>query len=95
MDDGLMDLWLFEGETLGDTVQLALDLFSGRHVRSPRVFHTLFHELCLKTESNLYLQVDGEPVISKSPTIIKVIPKSLRVLVPERSSSPLFGTEHV
>jgi diacylglycerol kinase (ATP) len=95
MDDGLMDLWLFEGETLGDTVQLALDLFSGRHVRSPRVFHTLFRELRLETESTLYLQVDGEPVIGKSPATVKVLPKSLRVLVPEGTSSPLFSSEQV
>jgi YegS/Rv2252/BmrU family lipid kinase len=91
MDDGLMDLWLFEGETLGDTVQLALDLFSGRHDRSPKVFHALFRELRLETESTLYLQVDGEPVIGKSPASVKVLPKSLRVLVPEGASSSLFG----
>jgi diacylglycerol kinase (ATP) len=95
MDDGLMDLWLFEGETLGDTVQLALDLLSGRHVHSPRVFHTLFRQLRLETESTLYLQVDGEPVISQSPATVKVLPKSLRVLVPEGSSSTLFSPEQV
>jgi YegS/Rv2252/BmrU family lipid kinase len=95
MDDGLMDLWLFEGETLGDTVQLALGLLSGRHDRSPSVFHTLFRELRLETESTLYLQVDGEPVIGKTPATITVLPKSLRVLVPEGSSNPLFGSEQV
>jgi len=93
MNDGLMDLWLFEGETLGDTVQLALDLLSGRHVHSPKVFHTLFRELRLETESTLFLQVDGEPVIGKSPSTIKAQPNALRVLVPEGSSSPLFGPQ--
>ncbi len=91
LDDGLMDLWLFEGETLGDTVQLALDLLSGRHVRSPKVFHTLFRQLRLESESTLYLQMDGEPVIGKNPATITVQPKSLRVLVPEGSASSLFG----
>jgi YegS/Rv2252/BmrU family lipid kinase len=93
MDDGLMDLWLFEGETLGDTVQLALDLLSGRHVHSSRVFHTPFRHLRLETEATLYLQVDGEPVISKSPATINVLPKSLRVLVPEGTSSTIFSSE--
>ena len=88
-----MDLWLFEGETLGDTVQLALDLLSGRHLHSPRVFHTLFRHLRLETESTLYLQVDGEPVISKSPATINVLPKSLRVLVPAGTSSTIFCSE--
>jgi diacylglycerol kinase (ATP) len=93
MDDGLMDLWLFEGETLGDTVQLALDLLSGRHDRSHKVFHTLFRELRMETESTLYLQEDGEPVIGESPATIKVLPQTLRVLVPVGSSSSLFGSE--
>ncbi len=95
LDDGLMDLWLFEGETLGDTVQLAMDLLSGRYVRSPKVFHALFRQLYLESESTLYLQMDGEPVIGKNPATITVQPKSLRVLVPEGSARSLFGIGQV
>lgn len=34
LDDGVMDLWLFHGETLGDTVQRAWDLLAGKHGQS-------------------------------------------------------------
>ncbi len=37
LDDGAMDLWLFEGDTLGDTIQRAWDLYAGRHVDSEKV----------------------------------------------------------
>jgi diacylglycerol kinase (ATP) len=95
LDDGVMDLWLFEGETLGDTVQLALDLLSGRHVRSPKVYHTVFRKLRLETESTLYLQMDGEPVIADNPATIAVQPRSLRVLVPPGKTSSLFSAGEV
>lgn len=91
LDDGLMDLWLFEGETLGDTVQLALELLSGRHVRSSKVFHALFRHLRLESESRLYLQMDGEPVIADNPATITVQSQALRVLMPPGSASSLFG----
>jgi len=32
LDDGVMDLWLFSGETLLETVHQAWDLWSGRHL---------------------------------------------------------------
>lgn len=83
LDDGLMDLWLFEGETVGDTVQMALELFAGRHVQSKSVRCIPFKELSLQSDSPLYMQMDGEPMIAESPARIAVLPKSLQVLVPE------------
>ncbi len=93
MDDGVMDLWLFEGETLGDTVQLALDLLAGRHVRSARVQHTPFRQLRLESESKIYYQMDGEPVVSDSPATIVVKPRCLKVLVPRGCNSPILGRD--
>ena len=37
LDDGIMDLWLFAGETVFETVQHAWNLFSGRHLNSDQV----------------------------------------------------------
>lgn len=91
LDDGLMDLWLFEGETLGDTVQMALDLFTGRHVQSDSVQLFPFKELSLRSDSPLYMQMDGEPMIADSPAQISVLPKSLLVLVPEEGQNDRIG----
>jgi len=93
LDDGVMDLWLFEGETLGDTVQCAWDLLAGRHIQSDRVHHFPCRHLVIKSDSKLYLQADGEPLQEDSPVEFEVKPQALRVLVPEVTRHPLFTTQ--
>lgn len=90
VDDGWMDLWLFEGETLGDTVKCALDLLSGRHLHSNKVQHLTFQNLHLQSGSTMYFQLDGEPVMDVSPVVIRVVPRALNVLVPENVPLALF-----
>ena len=92
LDDGQMDLWLFKGETLGDTVQRVLELLSGNHKKSDQVTLVPFKSLVLKSKSNLFVQVDGEPVALHQPLEIQVRPKALRVLVPDQTPHQLFGT---
>ena len=84
LDDGLMDLWLFEGDTLGDTVRLVLQLFAGRHVHSKKVVRLPFKNLSLTSDSAIYFQLDGEPEVSAGPAQVTVKPSSLNVLVPKR-----------
>ena len=91
LDDGMMDLWLFEGDTMGDTVQVAWDLLSGRHSQSERVHHLVFSELTLESESKTYVQVDGDPLDVSEQVSISVLPKALRVLVPQETPHTLFS----
>lgn len=91
LDDGQMELWLFEGETLGDTVQLALDLLSGQHIQSPRVHRRPFRNLQLHSDVPAYVQVDGDPADTQGPVHVQVLPKALRVLVPAHTPHPLVG----
>jgi diacylglycerol kinase (ATP) len=85
MDDGLMDLWLFEGETLGDTVQMAWDLWIGRHAESEQAKCIPCTSLALSSDSNLYVQVDGEPAEEARRVEIKIQPKALKVLIPQEA----------
>jgi diacylglycerol kinase (ATP) len=92
LDDGAMDLWLFEGDTLGDTIQMAWDLYAGRHVDSDRVRYTPFKQLQLESDSTLYVQVDAEPLPCDSHSIeINVISHGLRLLVPRVTPRELFS----
>ncbi len=92
MDDGAMDLWLFEGDTLGDTIQMAWDLYAGRHVDSERVRHVTFRQLLMESDSHLYVQVDAEPLPCQSHAIeINVISQGLRLLVPKETPRELFS----
>jgi diacylglycerol kinase (ATP) len=91
LDDGLMDLWLFEGETLEDTLKQAWDLWSGRHVQSDRVRCIPFREITLESDSHMYVQIDGEPDSGNNQVNIQVIPMALNILVPDRAPRHLFS----
>jgi diacylglycerol kinase family enzyme len=96
LDDGAMDLWMFEGDTLGDTIQVAWDLYAGRHVNSERVRHVAFKHLLLESDSHLYVQVDAEPLPYQDNFIeIKVISKGLKLMVPKETPRELFCQEEV
>jgi diacylglycerol kinase (ATP) len=95
LDDGLLDLWLFKGETMGDTLQIAWDLLAGRHHKSERVLHYPFRSLILESDSEMFVQVDGEPLQIDSPVEIKVFPRALRVLVPSNTPHRLFGKKEM
>jgi len=91
LDDGMMDLWLFNGETLLDTIQTARDLLSGRHVQSSQVNRIPFQSLKLLSDDPLHVQLDGEPVDGKTAVNIEVRKKALKILVPDTARQDLFG----
>ena len=90
LDDGFMDLWLFDGETLGDTVQLAWELWSGKHIRSDRVKSHKFQNLNMESDAPVYVQLDGEPSGGEGSVAITVKPAALHVLVPRDVPNELF-----
>lgn len=91
LDDGQMDLWLFEGETLGDTVQRAWDILAGRLDQSERVKHLKFHRLQIESLSEMYLQMDGEPVEAELLLNFRVQPRAINILVPQQTPHQLFS----
>jgi diacylglycerol kinase (ATP) len=90
LDDGIMELWLFEGKTLGDTVQRAWDLFAGRHMESGQVQKYEISHIQISSESPMYLQMDGEPIRENGECLFEVKERSLKVLVPENVPRTLF-----
>jgi YegS/Rv2252/BmrU family lipid kinase len=90
VDDGKMDLWLFSGNTLIETITHALDVLSGRHVHSEQARCITFEEIQLASDSPLYAQVDGEPIEEGQTMKIVVHRQVLPVLIPEQASGDLF-----
>jgi YegS/Rv2252/BmrU family lipid kinase len=90
VDDGKMDLWLFSGNTLIETITHALDVLSGRHVHSEQARCITFEEIQLTSDSPLYAQVDGEPIEEGQTMEIVVHRQVLPVLIPEQASGDLF-----
>jgi len=92
LDDGVIDLWLFEGDTLGDTIQRAWDLYAGRHLDSEKVHWASFSQLTLESDKPLYVQVDAEPMLYSERSIdVCVVPRGLKLLVPAKTPRELFS----
>lgn len=90
VDDGQMDLWLFEGRSFAESLERAWDLYRGRHVKDMHVRRLRFRSLRLEADGLSGLQVDGEPRRGTFPIEMGVRPLALRVLVPKKIPSHLF-----
>jgi YegS/Rv2252/BmrU family lipid kinase len=93
LDDGVMELWMFKGESLKDAVFHALNLLSGRHVKSDQVHALPFTSLTLRSKVPLFLQLDGDPIDPSTAIEIEVKQQALKVLVPQSIPEELFSTE--
>lgn len=89
IDDGLMDMWLFAGDSLADVFRHAFDLWSGRHLESHAVRRISFQTLRVRAETPVYLQADGEPLPAAQEIEIRVCPRALKVLMPPGAKSLL------
>jgi len=95
LDDGIMELWLLEGESLGDTIQRVWDLTAGQKDHAGQIQKLAFKNLVLESDSPMYVQLDGEPYQISGKVEIRVRPKALRVLIPKTSHSPVFRDQPV
>lgn len=93
LDDGRMDLWLFEGDSLEDTFRQAWDLWAGKHLESARVSYVPFEEITLSSDVEMSVQIDGEPEHGGENIRIKVVPQILNILVPEKVPPGLFQVD--
>lgn len=91
IDDGIMDLWLFAGDTWVEAVTHAWDLWNGRHLHSEHTHCIPFRDIAISSDSQLYIQIDGEPIDANEQATISVKQKALKVLVPEVAPRLLFS----
>ena len=90
LDDGLMDLWAFEGHTYAEGLALAARVFTGRHHHDPKIHRltgTSFEFDAVEPET---LQVDAEPKPATLKLAVQVVPRSLRLLVPPPAAAQLY-----
>jgi YegS/Rv2252/BmrU family lipid kinase len=85
LDDGLMDLWLFPGSTMEETVRHALEVATMQHVSSKNIQRISFRQLRVESASPIYLQMDGDPAPASNRLEVEVLHRSLPLLVPEKS----------
>lgn len=95
IDDGKIDLWLFSGDTMQETLQHIYDLAAGRHIASEKTSYYSCEEIRIKSKKDLFLQLDGEPIPQSKSVTISVKPQSLRVLVPGELPRQLFSKDQL
>lgn len=93
IDDGVMELWLFSGDSLAEIVQHVWAVISGTHQKSTKVKGVQCREINISSSAELYLQVDGDPLPAGEEVQIAIQPESLRVLIPEQIPRPLFSED--
>jgi len=82
LDDGLLDIWLFSGNNLGDALRHAYDMWRGNHLTSDAARKITFNTLRMEAESPFWIQTDGEPRESAQTAEIKVHTRVLKLLTP-------------
>lgn len=90
LNDGLMDLWLLEGDDFADTIQCAWSLFNRQGEQSKKIRRIPFQSLVIKSDAQLFVQLDGEPWDGGKEVEIHVTPRAMKVLIPEQTPYPLI-----
>ena len=85
LDDGEMDLWLLSGDSLADTFRHFYELVSGKHLSSEYARCIPFNQVTIESDANFSIQVDGDPALDSNHVEIKVMPRALKVLIPENA----------
>ncbi|UCH36001.1 MAG: diacylglycerol kinase family lipid kinase, partial [Armatimonadota bacterium] len=84
MDDGWLDLWLFQSSSPAQTAGQLLAILRSRPEGYPGVYHTRARSLRVECDPPLLLQVDGDAA-GCTPADISVLPKALACVAPARS----------
>jgi len=90
IDDGSIDLWLFAGDSMVEILQHMFDLATGKHIDSEKTRRIACQEIKIRSDVDIYLQLDGEPIEPSKNVTISIEPRSLKVMVPSDLPRPLF-----
>jgi YegS/Rv2252/BmrU family lipid kinase len=92
LDDGLLDVAIFNG--VGPTYTLGhfLRILGGRHLQDPSVRYLRARRVMVDCAKPWPVQIDGDP-IGTTPMTFQVVPRALRVLIPSTAPSSLFVSQ--
>lgn len=90
LDDGQMEIWLFSGDGLFDTMQYLVEAKLERHHNNPNVTQVNGHEFVIETDPTFPCQTDGDKA-GNTPFHCQVKTRTLRLLVPNTAPADLFS----
>lgn len=87
-DDGLMDLWAWQGDDFGTALAHAGRVLRGTHHRHPAVLRLTGERFDLYTAQPQAIHIDGEPQPAPVQRLtVQVVARCLRVLAPPASAA--------
>ena len=89
LDDGMLDICLFEGERLRSFARHLWAIVTRQHERDPRMTYYQVKELTLRTARPLPVHADDE-ICGHTPVTVRVAPNALKVIVPRVVPTNLF-----
>jgi diacylglycerol kinase (ATP) len=89
MDDGALDLTIFEGYGPLSTLRHIVGLTLGHYARDPAVHSYRGQSMTVRTRRPLPVHVDAEPM-GTTPVEIEVIPQALTVILPPKLPNHLL-----
>lgn len=91
LDDGQMDLWLFDAVDFWGGLRYVQKLIKGNHHNAPGVTQVPIRSLKIEAEVEVQAQLDGDPFAWQSPVHVEVRRRALRILAPPQTPAGLFG----
>ena len=89
LDDGLLDVLIFKGQGFPATLRHLFSVLTNRHLRDPQVEYYQARRVEISAAKSLSVHADDEP-FTTTPVEIGVVPRALRVVVPQVLPPGLF-----
>lgn len=89
IDDGLLDIYCFQGTGPLRTFSHVIKVLVSQHVQDPRVDIYRARRVEIRTYRPLPVQVDGD-YIGNTPIVMEVVPRAINLMVPPQAPASLF-----
>ena len=89
IDDGLLDVFCFQGTSPGRTFLHAMKVVFNQHITDPKVEIFRARRVEIRTYRPLPVQVDGD-YIGLTPIVMEVVPRAINLMVPSNAPASLF-----
>lgn len=90
VDDGWLDVCVFEGYSWAHSIAHIARIALGRRPGDPSVTHQHAREVTLYCDPPLPVQYDGDP-FGTTPLTVRVVPRALTVLLPPNTPADLLA----
>jgi diacylglycerol kinase family enzyme len=90
VDDGLLDICIFRGKSFAYTASHFISIALGRAAQNPQLINLRGRHIRVSARQPTAVHVDAEP-IGITPIDVQVVPRALRVIVPQAAPAALFS----